>query len=74
VEIEKMAKYMVIVLELEFLEALIKGFEHVHCRHCRGRERWPDLEDFELDVVGNGEEYVELDIAVLLYPCSSLFQ
>lgn len=68
-----MAKYMVIVFEFEFLEPFIKSVEHFYRRHCRGWERWPYFEDLELDIVGNGEEYVELNIAVLLYPCSSLF-
>jgi len=74
VQIQKVAEGVMVGFKVEDGEAGVEGFKELLRIVVCGWERRPDFEYVLHYFLGDGEEDVEFDFAVLAHPCSALFE
>jgi predicted cation transporter len=68
VQVQKVTECVVVSREAEFVESLIKCFEHLLRVVIYGRQWWADLEHILHHFFRQRKKYVKLDLAILSYP------
>jgi hypothetical protein len=74
VQVQEMAKDVVVVLKLKLIELHIQSFHHLFGGKGYGRVWRAYFKNIKFDVVCDGKEEVKLHITILLHPCFPILQ